>query len=275
MLDYRAMQTIVLEHDAALEALPQIQEEPALEIALPQVFTQPVLTTLRRGKLPHVEWLVARLSRASTEQHGTNGHGLGPDYQALVNEFQPLFTWAIACWDYLLSTEGCRFVLRSGDEKSCCRGDYRAVTDTDYSRLVHRVFRHGVLDFAHTAVDRSLSAYLRTHFWDAVLHAYRQLDEPLDPRQRTLTPYSYLRCAPYQFLNSFHHDLVHRTLHQLPPREQQAIEWYFLRFFTREAAAQAMGLPQDEAEAVLRRGLTSLLVDDRLVYCLLRQIERY
>ena len=269
------MSDVVLESDPFLSDPAQVQEEPALEIALPEVFTQPALTTLQRGKLPHVEWLVAQLYRTYVEQHATNGAGLGPDYQALVNEFQPLFTWAIASWDYLLSTEGCRFVLRNGDEKSCCRGDYRAVTDVDYSRLVHRVFRQCVLDFAQTAMERSLSGYLRVRFWDAVLQTYRRLDDPPDPRQRTLTPYSYLRCAPYQFLNAFHHDLVHRTLRRLPSLELRAVEWYFLRFFTVDATAQAMRLPPDDAEAALRRSLLTLLLNERLVYCLLRQIERY
>ena len=269
------MHEVTLELDVSPGELAQVQEEPALEIALPHVFTQPTLTVLQRGKLPHVEWVVAQLCRTAMGQHGTNGNGLGPDYQALVNEFQPLFTWAMACWDYLLSTEGCRFVLRSGDEKRCCRGDYRAVTDADYSRLVHRVFRQCVVDFAQTSLHQSLSGYLRTRFWEAVLQAYRTLEDPPDPRQRKLTPYSYLRCIPYQFLNDFHHELVHRTIPNLPSPERRAIEAYFLRFLTLEAAAHALDLPMETAEAVLRRGLLTLLIEDRLVYCLLRQIERY
>ena len=112
-----------------------VQDEPALEIALPQVFDQPSLATLQRGKLPNVEALVARLYRSMPSN--PQG-GLGPDYQELVAEFQPLFTWAIACWDYLLSTEGCRFVLRNGEQKNGARGDYRVITDKDYSRMVDR-----------------------------------------------------------------------------------------------------------------------------------------
>ena len=149
------------------EELVQVQEEPALELALPQVFTQPDLTVLRRDKLANVEWLVARLYRAVADSNGTAP--LGSDYQALVTEFQPLFAWGIACWDYLLTIEGCRFVLRHGDEKSYARGDYRVVTDGDYSRLLHRVFRACVLAFAHTPGYHSLSSYLRANFWPAVL----------------------------------------------------------------------------------------------------------
>ena len=251
----------------------QVQDEPALEIALPQVFTKPDLTAPTRGKLPHVELLVERLYHTHLAHNGTSA--LGPDYQALVNEFQPLFTWAIACWDYLLSTEGCRFVLRHGEEKLYTRGDYRAILHTDFSRLVHRIFRECVIAFAQSSPESSFTAYLRTHFWDAVLQAYRTLEEPQDPRQRNLTAYSYLRCSPYHFLNDFHHDLVHHTLQKLPTRTSQATTLYFLNFFTIPAAAQAMNLPIETLEETLRQGLRTLLLEDRLVYCLLRQIERY
>ncbi|MBI3088568.1 MAG: hypothetical protein HYY91_06790 [Candidatus Omnitrophica bacterium] len=264
------------------EDFEAVQDEPALEIALPQVFTQPALTTLRRGKLRHVEALIEQLAAAHapsdgrpTGQAGHNGAPLGPDYQLLVNEFQPLFAWATACWDYLLSTEGCRFLLRNGAEKLCSRGDYRAVTDTDYSRLVHRVFRQCVLDFPLAAAGQSFTGYLRAQFWEAVLETYRRLEDPPDPRQRTLTPYSYLRCSPYQFLNAFHHELVHRTIRRLPPQELGAVDRYFLQFYTLPAAAEAMAAAPEAVEELLRRALLALLVSDRLVYCLLRQIERY
>jgi len=263
------MQEMLLEH---VEDFEPVQDEPALEIALPQVFTQPALTTLQRGKLRHAEALIGTLAEAHA---GHNGAPLGPDYQLLVNEFQPLFTWATACWDYLLSTEGCRFVLRSGDEKLYSRGDYRAVTDTEYSRLVHRVFRQCVLDFPQAGTGQSFTGYLRAQFWGAVLDTYRRLEDPPDPRQRTLTPYSYLRCIPYQFLNAFHHELVHRTVRRLPAQELRAVERYFLHFDTLPAAAEAMAAAPEQVEELLRRALLALLVSDRLVYCLLRQIERY
>jgi len=259
------------------EPLVQLEEEPALDIALPQVFTQPELPTLQRGKLPHVELLVTRLynsSKSSQENHQGNG-ALGSDYQALVNEFQPLFTWAIACWDYLLSTEGCRFLLRGSDETLSTRGDYRVVTDRDYSRLVHRLFRQCVMDFAQQPQESTLSGYLRRRFWPVVVEAYRTLENPPDPRQRKLTPYSYLRCIPYQFLNRFHHELVSQTLQKLPDMERDATSLYFLHFFTLQAASETMRLPVERVEETLRQSLLTLLLDDRLVYCLLRQIERY
>ncbi|MBI4003496.1 MAG: sigma-70 family RNA polymerase sigma factor [Candidatus Omnitrophica bacterium] len=254
------------------ERLVFVQEEPALEIALPQTFDQPLLTTMQRGKLANAEALVAKLYRGMpVNPQG----GLGPEYQELVTEFAPLFTWATACWDYLLSTEGCRFVPRNGEQKGGARGDYRVVTDKDYSRMVHSIFRACVVTFAQTPEAASLSQWLRPRFWPLVLEAYRRLEQPSDPRQRTLTPYSYLRCIPYQFLNDYHHHLVYTTVHQLTDRERQAIDTYFFHFYTETATADALGCSAEEALALLRQGLIKLLIHHRLVYCLLRQIERY
>lgn len=266
----------MLELDLDLSQAPQrlvyVQEEPALEIALPQVFDQPPLTALQRGKLSNVEGLVAQLLRHT--QDDSNG-ALGPDYQELVTEFQPLFTWSIACWDYLLSTEGCRFVPRKSEPRWGARGDYRVVTDKDYSRMVHGVFRTCVLDFARQLDVASLSQWLRERFWPLILETYRKLEYPPDPRQRLLTAYSYLRCVPYQFLNDFHHELVYTTIQRLPVIERQAIETYFLNFFTEDASAQALGCSAETFASSLRQGLLKLLIHNRLVYCLLRQIERY
>jgi len=254
------------------EPLVLVEEEP--ELALPQIFTQPPCpVVLKRGKLPDVERLVGQLYQEHLKSNGTGA--LGPDYQALVQEFQPLFLWAMACWDYVLSTQGCRFVLRSSHEKLVSRGDYRAVTDRDYSRLVHRIFRSCVFEYAQQMPVQSISSYLRAHFWDGVLEAYARLADPPDIRQRPLTAYSYLRCVPYRFLNPFHQELVHRELDQVPAGEAQAVSFYFLHFFTLQATADRLTRPLDAAEALLRQTLVSLLRDQRLVYCLLRQIERY
>ena len=267
------MQTLLFEALPSSEEAMAIQEEPALEIAIPQVFTQPPLAAVQRGRLSNLPRWIEKFQQLHAQHNGTTA--LGAEYQVFVNEFQPLFTWSIACWDYLLSTEGCRFVLRGGDERSATRGDYRAVTDADYSRLVHRVFRQCVFAFVSSPETPAFGGYLRAHFWEAVRQAYRQLEEPGDARQRTLTPYSYLRCVPYQFLNEFHHDLVMQRLGRLPASDHDAISYYFLNFFTLPATADVLQLSVDTVEAVLRRGLVSLLVEDRLVYCLLRQIERY
>ena len=249
-----------------------VQDEPALEIALPRVFDQPELKVLQREKLANVEARVAKIYRSYQVDPKA---GLGADYQELVAEFQPLFTWAIACWDYLLSTEGCRFVLRNGEQKGGARGDYRAVTDKDYSRLVHGIFRTCVLDFAQCPSAPSLGAWLRERFWPFVLEMYRRLEQPPDPRQRTLTPYSYLRCVPYQFLNDFHHELVYTAAQRLPESAWQAVDAYFLHFYTESATAEALGCSLEECRSRLRQGLITLLLNNRLAYCLLRQIERY
>ena len=254
------------------ERLVHVQEEPALEIALPQVFVQPELTVLSRGKLANVEAVVAQLVR----RHRANpDDALGTEYQELVTEFQPLFAWTIACWDYLLSTEGCRFLPRRGELRMGSRGDYRAVTEKDYSRMVHALFRRCVVEFAQQPEAPSLGQWLRERLWPLILETYRQLENPPDPRQRTLTPYSYLRCVPYQFLNDFHHELVYTSVRRLPATAWRAIDAYFLHFFTEPASADAVGCPVEALQASLRHGLRTLLVHDRLVYCLLRQIERY
>ena len=246
-----------------------------MEIALPQVFDQPTLTTLQRGKIANVNALIATIAR----RHRDNPDApLGTDYQALVNEFQPFFIWVIACWDYLLSTEGCRFIPRYSEQKFGVRGDYRAVTDKDYSRMVHGIFRQCVFAFSSNGYEtttQSLTSWLREQFWPLILEAYRRLEQPADPRQRILTPYSYLRCVPYQFLNEFHHELVYSTIQRLSSRERRAIETYFLQFHTEAATAEVLNYPLEECLATLRRGLLTLLLHHRLVYCLLRQIERY
>jgi hypothetical protein len=256
------------------------QDEPVLDIALPQVFQQPRLTTLCRGKLSNLEWKVTHLYQEAARNHpvamASNGIvPLGEEFQAIVNEFQPLLSWGAACWDYLLTIEGCRFVRRGEHERLYFRGDYRAVTDKDYSRLLHRVFRQCVLAFAQSPDHHVLSSYLRTNFWDSVVQAYRQLDQPADPRQRKLTAYSYLRCAPYQFLNRWHDELVRETVDRLPRAERYATVRYFLHFHTVQATAAALQLSGGAVVELLHRGLFSLASDARLAYCLLRQIERY
>ena len=263
------MDTTLLE-PLPVDIAPWVAEEPALEIALPQVFDQPPLRALQRDKLPNVEWLAAKLARTHVD-----GQALGPEYQALVNEFQPLLSWAVSCWDFLLSTEGCRFVLRKGDETLLCRGNFRAVSYQDFSRLAHRIFRQCVLDYAQALPETRLSGYLRRQFWERLVAVYRELATPPDPRQRALTAYSYLRCVPYQFLNPYHQALVASAVDTLPVEERQTLSSYFFHFFTLEAAATLLGRPLDAVEAALKHSLLSLLIDQRLVYCLLRQIERY
>jgi hypothetical protein len=149
------------------------------------------------------------------------------------------------------------------------------VTEKDYSRMVHALFRHCVFEFAQQPTVPTLSQWLRERLWPLIVEAYRQLENPPDRRQRTLTPYSYLRCVPYQFLNDFHHELVYSTVKRLDPTESRAIDAYFLHFFTDTASAETLECSVEDLTSRLRQGLIKLLVEERLVYCLLRQIERY
>ena len=48
---------------ATQDPLVHVQEEPACEISIPQIFTQPALATLQRGRVPNPEALVARIFR--------------------------------------------------------------------------------------------------------------------------------------------------------------------------------------------------------------------
>ncbi len=248
-------------------------EEPELEIALPHGISQPPLMSVQRGQLSHVEWIVARLHRAQLALPEPGP--LGRNYQAVVNEFQPLLAWTLSCWDYLLSTEGCRFTERTDQEKLWYRGDYRPVLQRDFSRLAHRAFRQCVLDYAQTTTEATLAHFLKARLWPTIVVAYRRLAEPSDPRQRRLTPYSYLRCVPYQFLNACHQRMVMDAVDQLPDVESHAVDAYFLHFLTLASTAKRMACSPDEAEGRLRRGLLAMLPNNRLAYCLLRQIERY
>jgi hypothetical protein len=107
------------------------------------------------------------------------------------------------------------------------------------------------------------------------VEAYRHLAYPPDRRQRVLTPYSYLRCVPYQFLNRYHHELVYTTARRLPSLEWRALDAYFLHFFTESASAESLSCSEETLRRLLHQGLLKLLITHRLVYYLLRQIERY
>ena len=254
------------------EEILTVQEEPELEIALPQVFEQLKLGRLCRGKLPNIERRIAELHQ---RQFAGPAGPLGPEYQLIVTEFQPLFAWAIASWDFLLTTEGVRFAPRTADEKAHRRGDYRVVTSTDFSRLAHKMFRQCIFEFASLPVEETFASFLGARFWPALKSTYCHLDEPLDPRQRKLTGYSYLRCSPYTFLNAHHQELVLRRLRQLSHTEFEAVKWYFLHFFSFGASAAQLTRPEEETAALLQQTMMTLASTDRLVYYLLRQIERY
>jgi len=248
-----------------------IQDEPALDLALPRVFHQPPKPAFTRDQAP-----VDPLVRRALEVRDLEATAAwGEAYGELAAAFQPALRWATSCWEYLLSTEGCRFVPRTMGEKRYCRGDYRALTEIDFPRLVHRVFKQCLLDYLPATHGPSFAVYLRQTLWPSVLAGYRRLEQPADHRQRTLTPWSYLRCTPYQFLNEYHDGLVHATISTLPRLERRAIESYYLRFYTDEAAGRALRLDPATFHAHKARALRRLRSRARLPYHLLLQIERY
>lgn len=254
------------------DELRLIQDEPALKLDRPQVFQQPPAPRFFAKSRASLSPLVRR---ALAARDAGDTPAFGAAYGELVVAFRPGLDWAISCWDYLLSTEDCRFVPRDLSEKRYCRGDYRALTDRDFPRFVHRVFKQHLLNYRPGEHDPSLHGHLRRTFWQSVLGTYRRLEQPADARQRTLTALSYLRCTPYRFLNEHHESMVRVTIHALPMEDRLPIERYHLRFYTQDAAAAELGLSSEAFEGRLQRALASVRGRDLLSYYLLRQIERY
>lgn len=254
------------------DRLVLVQEEPALDLALPRVFRRPAPpAAFTRGRIP-----VAALVQRAREAHQA---GAAPQFGEACGELfiecQPALQWAAACWDYLLSTEGCRFMPREMGERRYHRSNYRAVTEPDYARLVHRTFKDRLLAYVPAEHGHSFTGYLRQSFWPALRDQYRQLNQPVDARHRTLTPLSYLRCTPYQFLNEYHEGLVREVLRALAAADRRVLERYYLQFFTTEAAGEATGLTPPLFETARAVALRRLRGRSALAYHLLRQIERY
>ena len=268
------------------DRLVLVQEEPALDLALPRVFRQPrppaafTRTTRRRTERRYGPLAsrapIDRLARRAVEatQRG-DAATFGEAYGELTSALQPMLQWAAASWDYLLSTEGCRFMPREMGERRYHRSDYRAVTEPDYARLVHRTFKQRLFEYAPAEHGCSFAGYLRQSFWPTVRERYQQLEQPLDPRHRTLTALSYLRCTPYQFLNDYHEVLVREALRALAAADQRVLEQYYLQFFTTEAAGEATGRTLPLFETARETALRRLRGRSVLAYHLLRQIERY
>lgn len=254
------------------EELILVQDEPGLDLALPHTFRQPpkpIPFTRGRSPIPHL------VRQALEARRQDDPPGFGAAYGELVVEFQPALKWAWSCWDYLLTTEGCRFVPRDLGERRYHRSEYRAVLEPDFSRLVHKTFKECLAAYDPAVHGPSFIGHLRQALWPAVLAHYRQLDQPEDPRQRRLTGLSYLRCVPYQFLNDYHHELVHHVVRALPAGERKTVEQYHLRFQTPDAAGIALQLSPEEFGMRKDRALQRLKRRSVLAYHLLRQIERY
>lgn len=256
------------------DPFPFVEEEaPPLDLLLPQVSRRPKAPRFQRGKAP-IQKLVAQAAKAHQSQDGS---GFGQAHGELLAEFQPAIQWALSCWEFLLSSEGCRFLLRSMEEKLYCRGDYRAFSQNDFQRIVYRTFKECLLNYAATPSLETTGFrwVFKQTFWPTLLKNYRTLENPPDPAQRKLTGYSYLRCVPYQFLNPYHHERVHETVKELPSSQRQAVELYYLHFYKEEAAALNLGISL-YAFWRRRKGALRLIAEkDYLSYILLNQIERY
>ncbi len=269
------------------------EEAPPLDLWLPQLFRRPKAPCFQRGKAP-IQKLVAQAAKAHQSQDSS---GFGQAYGELLAEFQPAIQWALSCWEFLLSTEGCRFVLRSMEEKLYCRGDYRAFSQNDFQRIVYRTFKECLFLYVsgcdsgpsrrvphrrglnYAAIPPFETTGFRwvfkQTFWPTLLKNYRTLENPPDPAQRKLTGYSYLRCVPYQFLNPYHHERVHGTVKGLPPSQRQAVELYYLRFYKEEAAALNLRISLYAFWRRRKGALRLIAQKDYLSYILLNQIERY
>jgi len=237
----------------------------------PRTFRQPPPPPFLRGRLS-VPKLMRHAHRAH-QQH--NSPELGKIYGQLVVEFQPAIRWIISCWEFLLSTEGCRFLPRTADEKRYCHGDYRVLLEKDFTSFAHRVFKQQFLGTLDAQGSKSFHSHLYRNLWPAVRKAYCALENPPDPNQRKLTGYSYLRCVPYRFFNSAHQKRVNRTIRKLPGDERQVLELYTLRFYREEAVLGAVNLSPETFRRLRTRALRNIVKQDRLSCALLLQIERY
>ena len=262
------MDHLLLAEPDELEQLIAAEPQPA---PLPDVYQQPARAAVCRG-VADLDWLSRQWTRAWLRRDPARIAALR---QSLEHEFTPLVSWALASWDYLLTTEGCRFLLRKPGEKWGARGDYRACDTPDYHRLVTHCFRDCVERFAVAPTRLPLAAYLADALWPTVRATYQALSYPPDARQRQLTAYSYLRCVPYQFLNAYHHALVRRVVQRLPSAERRVVELYYLQFFTEEAVCSAAALHRSAMHAHKRHALRHIARANALSYALLVQIERY
>lgn len=248
--------------------LTLIIEEKPPDLEFTPVFSQPKLTKIKSSKNSMeklIKWALICYHREDKEEFGRI-------YNQLLQEYKPILDWAYLSWDYLLTTQGFRYLPRKGVEKYYSHGDYRACTQGDYKKLINKCFKTLLLNYP---VNGCFSSYLRNNFWSQVVKEYEILKVPKDKKERLLTDYSYLRCIPYQFLNRYHEEKVKQTLRILEKLEFQILELYFLKFYTDEAAAQESKLELNKFIEIKQIALDKIRFRDYLSYALLKQIERY
>jgi len=248
-----------------------IQEEIPLELEFPQVFVQPKLETCCQGK-SNIPKLLKKIKKSREKN---DGESFTHAYNELVTEFRPILKWAYSCWDYLLTTQGIRYLRRSEGEKLYCHGDYRAFTDKDFNHLIYKVFKECTINYAEKSNGKNFIFYLKKNFWKRISEEYKKLEDPPNPRERKLTAYSYLRCIPYEFLNSYHQEIVDSTLEKLEKEEKELIELYFLNFLKEEEIIKEKKLSLEEFYRLKEKILDKIYFINPLVCALLLQIERY
>jgi hypothetical protein len=257
--------------DAIEQLKALIEAEPQLDMDFPQVFVQPKIDTYCQGK-SDVGQLLKRIKKTHASD---DGDGLTRAYNELLVEFRPTLNWAFSSWDYLLTTEGIHYLSRPEGEKLYCHGHYRAFTDTDFHRLIHRVFKECLFSYESKTNGQNFIFYLKKNYWDKILQEYKKLENPPDPRQRKLTPYSYLRCVPYEFLNRYHQEKVDEILGRLKTEEREIAELYFINFYKIEEILKRKFLTLDAFQRLKEEILVKIAFLDTLVHTLLLQIERY
>ncbi|MCM8784438.1 MAG: hypothetical protein NC818_06695 [Candidatus Omnitrophica bacterium] len=248
-----------------------LAEEIPPEMDFPQVFVQPKLEVCCRGK-NNILQLLRKIKKSREKKDGAS---FTDAYNKLLVEFRPFLKWASSCWDYLLTTEGIRYVSRPETEKAYCHGDYRAFTDKDFHHLIHKVFKACAITYAEKNDGKSFIFYLKKNFWENILEEYKRLENPQDPRQRKLTLYSYLRCVPYEFLNHYHQEIVDNTLMKLEKEEKEIIESYFLNFLKEEEIVKIRKISIEDFYRFKEEVLYKISLLNPLVSALLMQIERY
>jgi len=247
------------------------EEAPELDISMPRVYRRPPPPPFTLGKTA----VASLIAKADQARRAADKAGFGKAYGELTVEFQPAIQWTFCCWEYLLSTEGCRFVPRTADEKLYCHGDYRVFTENDFRRFIFRVFKERLLAYLEEPTTGHFELSMKQTFWPSLLESYKALVQPADPRQRTLTGYSYLRCVPYQFLNRFHHQRVYAAVGQLPPEQREILEFYYLRFYREAAVLEETEISTHLFQTHRALALRNIASSDYLSYILLNQIERY
>lgn len=250
------------------EILIKLEEKLPEELEFSPVFSQPKLKKVREGKYKPeslIKWAKYCLKRNDREEFNRV-------YNELLQEYKPLLEWAYACWDYLLTTQGFRYLPRKGLQKYFCHGDYRALTIRDYKKLVNKCFKELVLTYSPNG---SLTKYLKARLWNKVVREYDKLKYPQNAKERLLTNYSYLRCIPYKFFNRYHQKRVEEALSKLDADELEIIDLYFFHFYREEVCAGEKKISLEDFLKLKEKILQKLKDIDLLSYALLKQIERY